>query len=137
MTDIFEEEHGTLDKYRGDAIIAFLGAPVPLESHVKNACLVAIKMLDVLAELKTRWRKENLWNSRIYQMHMRIGINTLEIVIGNMGSTNRMNYTMMADNVNLAARLEEAAKQYRVFIQVSDVTVAIVKEDFEWRKRDS
>lgn len=138
MTDILLEEKGTLDKYEGDAIIAFFGAPMPLEDHAYKACLVANRMQERLAELRLKWQSEGeKWPVIVHEMRMRIGINSGEIVTGNMGSASRMNYTMMGDSVNLAARLEESAKQYGIFTQVSKETKELAGEDFLWRELDT
>lgn len=138
MTDILLEEKGTLDKYEGDAIIAFFGAPMPLEDHAKRACLVAHKMQEKLLELREKWTSEgDKWPLIVHEMRMRIGINSGEIVTGNMGSASRMNYTMMGDSVNLAARLEESAKQYGIFTQVAKETVELAGDEFLWRELDT
>ncbi len=138
MTDILLEEKGTLDKYEGDAIIAFFGAPMPLEDHAHRACLVAHQMQMKLAQLRIKWQGEgDKWPQIVHEMRMRIGINSGEIVTGNMGSASRMNYTMMGDSVNLAARLEESAKQYGIFTQVAKETVELAGDDFLWRELDT
>jgi adenylate cyclase len=138
MTDILLEEKGTLDKYEGDAIIAFFGAPMPLEDHAYKACIVAHRMQERLAELRMKWQGEgDKWPEVVHEMRMRIGINSGEIVTGNMGSTSRMNYTMMGDTVNLAARLEESAKQYGIFTHVSKEAKELAGEDFLWRELDT
>lgn len=138
MTDILLEEKGTLDKYEGDAIIAFFGAPMPLEDHATKACKVAHKMQESLLKLREKWVSEgDKWPKIVHEMRMRIGINSGEIVTGNMGSASRMNYTMMGDSVNLAARLEESAKQYGIFTQVSAETVEMTEDIFIWRELDT
>ncbi len=139
MTDILLEEGGTLDKYEGDAIIAFFGAPLSFEDHADRACRVAARMQMALIELREKWVKEgDKWPDIVKQMRMRIGVNSGAMVTGNMGSKSRMNYTMMGDAVNLAARLEEAAKQYGVFTQVSEFTIDLIKGDeFLWRELDT
>jgi len=158
MTDILIADRGTLDKYEGDAIIAFFGAPMELVDHEVRACRVAVNMQKKLAELRDKWRNEKVpagepnpnvrdvppdqwtpgdrWPRVVHEMRMRIGINTGEIVVGNMGSTMRMNYTMMGDAVNLSARLEAAAKQYGVYTLVSEYTldVEFIDEDGEQKK---
>lgn len=145
MTDILIENKGTLDKYEGDAIIAFFGAPMDVPDNALRACRVAVAMQKANNELRNKWSKEKQlpdeptrntkgfpdnewglnekWPKVVHQMHTRIGINTGEIVVGNMGSTMRMNYTMMGDSVNLAARLEEGAKQFGIFTAVSHFTL--------------
>ena len=138
MTDILLDEKGTLDKYEGDAIIAFFGAPMPLEDHARRACMVAHRMQETLLDLRERWKSEgDKWPEIVHDMRMRVGINSGEIVTGNMGSASRMNYTMMGDSVNLAARLEESAKQYGIFTQVSKETVELAGDEFVWRELDT
>jgi adenylate cyclase len=141
-------ERGTLDKYEGDAIVAFFGAPLPMKDHAFRACKVALEMQQGLLRLRGKWRQDkseeerntkglpadewtpgDKWPRIVHAMRMRIGINTGEIVTGNMGSRTRMNYTMMGDAVNLAARLEAGAKQYGVFILVSEATLGHRFED--------
>lgn len=124
MTDILSAHQGTLDKYEGDAIVAFFGAPMPLPNHRQSACITALAMQKKLMELRRKWASEGTkWPSIVHDMHMRVGINSGDIVTGNMGSTMRKNYTMMGDAVNLAARLESAAKQYGAYIQISRETL--------------
>lgn len=138
MTDILIEEQGTLDKYEGDAIIAFFGAPMPLADHAKRAVRTALRMQAALARLREKWTAEgDKWPKIVHDMRMRIGINTGEIVTGNMGSKLRMNYTMMGDAVNLAARLEESAKQYGIFTHISHFTYQEIKDDFICRELDT
>jgi adenylate cyclase len=145
MTDILLREKGTLDKYEGDAIIAFVGAPMHIPDHTLRACRVAVGMQNALLELREKWKEEKLlpgqeernsknmppdqwgpgdkWPKVVHDMKMRIGINSGEIVVGNMGSSQRMNYTIMGDYVNLAARLEAGAKQYGIYTAVSEYTL--------------
>ena len=157
MTDILTHDKGTLDKYEGDAIIAFFGAPMELPDHSLRACRVAVKMQSTLLSLREKWRQEkqgphdternvqgfppdqwapgDKWPGIVHEMKMRIGVNTGEIVVGNMGSTMRMNYTMMGDAVNLAARLEAGAKQYGVYTLVSEYTLNTEYEENGVRMR--
>ncbi|MFC1618750.1 CHASE2 domain-containing protein [Candidatus Neomarinimicrobiota bacterium] len=138
MTDTLLEQQGTLDKYEGDAIVAFFGAPIYLEDHAYRAFLVALQMQENLKGLREKWESEgDKWPELVHYMRMRIGINTGEIVTGNMGSRTRMNYTMMGDVVNTAARLEASAKQYGIYIQTTMPTLEIAGTDkFEWRPID-
>ena len=137
MTDTLMAHLGTLDKYEGDAIIAFFGAPMPMEDHAHQACFTALDMQDKLGDLRKKWVSEgDKWPQIVHEMRMRIGVNTGLIVTGNMGSAMRMNYTMMGDTVNLAARLESAAKQYGVYSMLSQYTYEIVKDKFECRQLD-
>jgi adenylate cyclase len=137
MTDILLANYGTLDKYEGDAIIAFFGAPMAMDDHAQAACRTAMGMQRKLGELRAKWQSEgDRWPRIVHNMRMRIGINSGAITTGNMGSAVRMNYTMMGDAVNLAARLESAAKQYGVYTLISDVTYQLVKDDFDVRVVD-
>jgi adenylate cyclase len=131
MTDIIMKYEGTVDKFEGDAIIAFFGAPIPHKDHARRTCLVALEMQDRLAELREGWKKEGK-----HELFMRIGINTGAMVVGNMGSKSRMDYTMMGDSVNLAARLEGVNKQYRTYTMISQFTYEQVKDDIEVRELD-
>lgn len=121
MTDILTEEGGTLDKYIGDAIVAIFGAPIEVDDHAYRACVVSQLMQYKLAELRLKWRDED-WPEIVKHMQNRIGINTGTMVTGNMGSKRRFNYTMMGDNVNLAARCESGAKQFGVYTMVTGET---------------
>ena len=138
MTTILLENQGTLDKYIGDAIVAFYGAPMPVKDHEYWACVTALKMQAQLKILRQRWESEgDRWPERVHAMQNRIGIHTGAMVTGNMGSTQRMNYTMMGDTVNLAARLEASAKQYGVYIQISDNTYNAAKDRLTVRELDT
>ena len=156
MTNILIQEKGCLDKYVGDAIVAFFGAPMHLPDHPIRACRTAVRMQRKLADLREKWRSEQVapgepdcniknygsdewapgdkWPRIVHQLRMRIGINSGEIVVGNMGSRTRMNYTMMGDPVNLAARLEAAAKQYGVYLLVSEYTLSREVSDDSGRR---
>ncbi|WP_445665352.1 CHASE2 domain-containing protein [Fodinibius sp. AD559] len=123
MTNIIREHGGTLDKYIGDAIVAFFGAPVSREDHAYQACVVSQLMQYKLADLREQWRAEGeQWPEIVQHMRNRIGINTGVMVTGNMGSESRFNYTMMGDNVNLAARCESGAKQFGAYTMVTKNT---------------
>ena len=136
MTSILLEHKGTLDKYIGDAIVAFYGAPVPLEGHEYHACMTALEMERKLQLLREKWSSEGHWPELVHNIRHRVGLNSGKMVTGNMGSSMRMNYTMMGDTVNLAARLEPAAKQYGVYTIVAQNTYKVVKDQFEWRMLD-
>lgn len=131
MTDIITEYGGTVDKYEGDAIIAFFGAPLPQEDHARRACLVSLSMQKRLAEMRENWAQEGR-----PQLHMRIGLNTGLMVVGNMGSRKRFDYTMMGNSVNLAARLEGANKNYGTFLCASEFTYEDAREAVEVREID-
>jgi len=122
-TDIITAQGGTLDKYVGDAVVAMFGAPVALPDHAYRACVASQLIQLSLAELRGKWSEEGAkWPEPVIQMHTRIGMNSGLAVVGNMGSLTRFNYTMMGDNVNLAARLEGAAKTYGVGTLVTEMT---------------
>ena len=127
MTEILLKHEGTLDKYDGDAIKAFFGAPVYFADHAKRACWVAIEMQEKLETLQKK-RPE---------LSMRIGINTGMMVVGNIGSKIRMNYGMNGDSVNLAARLEGANKEYGTLTLISESTYEQAKDFIEVREIDT
>ena len=137
MTDVLLENKGTLDKYIGDAIVAFYGAPIDVKNHELWACRTAIIMQENLGKLREGWQAEgDRWPEIVHHMQNRIGISTGQMVTGNMGSEARMNYTMMGDNVNTAARLESSAKQYGIYIQIADSTYQAVKDKVVVRDLD-
>ncbi len=131
MTDIILKHGGTIDKYEGDAIIAFFGAPVPFEDHALRCCLAAIEQQKRLAELRKVWAEQGR-----DLLKVRMGMNTGTAVVGNMGSKTRFDYTMMGDSVNLASRLEGANKAYGSCSMISGSTYEEVKNDVEARKLD-
>lgn len=115
MTDIILEEGGTLDKYEGDAIIAFWGAPLEQPDHAVRAVRAAVRCQRKLAE-----RRAEFLERTGAEMRMRIGINTGPVVVGNMGSARRFDYTMLGDAANLASRLEGANKALGTYLMVSE-----------------
>jgi adenylate cyclase len=117
MTDIIHEENGTVDKYEGDAIIAFWNAPLEVPEHAVRAVCAAIRCQEVLADMRPAF-KERIGK----EMFMRIGINTGPAIVGNLGSHTRFDYTMIGDAVNLAARLEGANKQFGTYTMISQST---------------
>ena len=117
MTDIILKHEGTVDKFEGDAIIAFFGAPNVLQNHAEITCNACIKMQKRLAELREKWKENGK-----PPLKMRIGLCTGSAVVGNMGSENRMDYTMMGDTVNTAARLEGINKIYGIYSLISETT---------------
>ena len=136
MTDVLLVHEGTLDKYIGDAIVAFYGAPAPVADHEKKACATALAMRTRLKELREKWKKEGDWPDIVYSMRHRIGLNCGSMVTGNMGSDMRMQYTMMGDTVNLAARLEPASKQYGVYIFVGENIYDTTNDEYVFRFLD-
>ncbi len=134
MTNILINNKGTLDKYIGDAIVAFYGAPIDIDDHEYLACKTALSMNDKLEELRQKWKDEgDLWPEIVHNMQHRIGINAGKIVVGNMGSEMKLNYTMTGDQVNLTARLESSAKQLGIAIQVGENIYDKVKDRFIFR----
>ena len=137
MTTILLNNKGTLDKYIGDAIVAFYGAPVPIKDHAYKACKTALEMQERLELLRKEWSNEGeRWPEIVHSMQNRIGIHSGPMVTGNMGSEQRMNYTMMGDAVNLAARLESSCKFYGIYTQISEDTYAEVKDKVVVREMD-
>jgi len=117
MTSIILKYEGTVDKFEGDAIIAFFGAPNELENQEEIACMACIDMQKRLSELREGWKI-----SGKPELYMRIGLCTGQAVVGNMGSKTRMDYTMMGDTVNVAARLEGVNKIYGIYTLISETT---------------
>jgi len=131
MSEIIISNEGTLDKYLGDAVMAFWGAPVEISDHSYKACLTALQMQNKLAELREKWSKVGE-----PMIHIRIGINTGEVIVGNIGGEKRFDYTVLGDNVNLASRLEGANKEYGTNIMISDSTYEFVKDKVLVRELD-
>jgi len=133
MSDIVLEQKGTIDKYEGDAIIAFFGAPIELNDHAVRACAAAVVMKRIEPEVN-RYIIEN--NINPSPLLTRIGINSGEMVVGNMGTHKKMNYTIISNAVNLAARLEGVNKQYGTWILASENTINETGDRFVCRKLD-
>jgi adenylate cyclase len=124
-TDIVQAEGGTLDKYIGDAVVAMYGVPLALPDHPLRACVAALRVHRRIAELREKWRHEgDKWPEIVHKLQTRIGLNTGSMVVGNMGSQSRFNYTMMGDNVNIAARMESGAKSWGVYSMCTEATRA-------------
>jgi len=131
MTDTLFRNLGTLDKYIGDAIMAFWGSPYPQEDHAFRACNCALQMVRNLDALNAKWEAEG--RKRIA---IGIGLNTGPVNVGNMGSPKRLAWTVMGDNVNLASRLEGMTKEYRTRIVISEATYRQVAHQFVCRDLD-
>ena len=131
MTDILFRHEGLLDKYIGDAVMAFWGAPVEVEDHAARCCRAALDMLDALPALHGRWHARG-WPP----VHIGVGIDTGEAVVGNFGSAARFNYTAMGDHVNLASRLEGLNKLYGTRVLVSESTRRAIGDEFICREVD-
>ncbi len=138
LTNILEANAGALDKYIGDAIVAMFGAPLRVDDHARRAVETAVAMQERLAILRAGWQNQgDAWPEIVHHMRMRIGLNTGPAVTGNMGSQLRMNYTMMGDTVNLAARLESGAKHYGAYILATEATVHAAGPGFACRELDT
>ncbi|MBI3037757.1 adenylate/guanylate cyclase domain-containing protein, partial [bacterium] len=124
MTDILFKYGGTLDKFIGDAVMAFWNFPKEQNDHAVRACLCAIEMQATIRELQRGWAKRGL-----PKVAARAGINSAGVVVGYMGSIKaQMNFTCMGDGVNLASRLEGANKEYGTYLMVSDATYQKAKD---------
>ena len=131
MTDILFANLGTLDKYIGDAIMAFWGSPYPQADHAECACRCALAMPKALVKLNAKWKQEGR-----PPIAIGIGLNTGDVNVGRMGSEKRLNWTVMGDNVNLASRLEGITKQYQIQVVISESTYKAVAGKFVCRELD-
>jgi len=122
----------TLDKFIGDAIMCFWNAPLPQEDHAARACLAALDLVTVVAQLQPEVRKRGLG-----EFECRIGINTGPCIVGNIGASNAQDYTVMGDTVNLASRLEGAAKVYGTRTLVAHETVVAAGGALRVRELDA
>ena len=150
MSDIVLNNQGTIDKYEGDAIIAFFGAPIHMENHAALACRAAIDMKKTEVDINREALEKGFINQDVMKamfgkgiissiddpspMFTRLGINTGDMVVGNMGTPNKMDYTIMGNNVNLAARLEGVNKQYDTGgVLISEYTRTHLGDEFSLR----
>lgn len=131
MSRIIADEKGTVDKYIGDAVMAFWGAPQPVDDHAARAARAALRCQKRLVELEAQWQSQG---KPVFRA--RIGLNTGEIIVGNMGSAERLNYTVIGDAVNLASRLEGINKYYGTRIIVGEKTHELIKNQFVTRLLD-
>ncbi|MBF0468163.1 MAG: CHASE2 domain-containing protein [Desulfamplus sp.] len=137
MADIIMHNGGIIDKFQGDSIMAEFGMPIPLDDHADRAVTAALQMLDRLSELRNIWKNRDSdisgtqdisgqtknYRYGYYELHCRIGINTNNMIAGNMGSKNVLDYTVIGDAVNLASRLEGANKLYGTSLIISRFTL--------------
>ena len=130
LTRNIVERHGTIDKYMGDAIMAFWNAPLTDPSHEVNACEAALAMLDSLHDLNEQRRRESGDDQDILPLRIGIGLNTGLCVVGNFGSDLHFNYSVLGDTVNLASRLEGLTKQYGVPVIIGSKTAQAVRTRF-------
>jgi len=138
QTEIILDYNGTLDKYEGDSIVAFFGAPIFFDNHAKAAIDAAVNCQNNLKKLNVKWKNEDTkWPDIVRYMKMRTGVNSGDMVTGNMGSKYNMNYTMIGDVVNTASRLESSAKQYGIYLHSTEMTLNDAgKENYIWRYID-
>ena len=123
MTDVILERRGTIDKYMGDCIMAFWNAPLDDPDHADHACESALAMMQALDVLNASLREE-AGDGPAHELHVGIGLNTGDCVVGNMGSEQRFDYSVLGDAVNLASRLEGQSKTYGVGIVIGESTRA-------------
>lgn len=131
MTDVVFAHEGLLDKYVGDAVMAFWGAPIAAPDHAGRCCRAALDMLTALSALHERWRAHGL-----PLLEIGIGINSGEAAVGNFGSAQRFSYTAIGDDVNLASRLEGLNPQYGTRILITDSTRQVIGDEFVCREID-
>lgn len=130
MTDLIHEYKGTLDKYVGDEIMCFWGAPLEQPDHAVLASKCALRMMEKLAEMNAEWPENR-------KINIGIGLNSGIMTVGNMGSQGRMNYTLMGDNVNLGARLEGTNKEYLTNVIISENTYHYIQDTAIVRELDN
>ncbi len=131
MTNVILDNDGIIDKYEGDLIMAEFGAPVYYEDHAARCCRAALGMQNKLKEMRVKWKEEGR-----DELYSRVGVNTGDMILGNMGSEDVFDYTVMGDAVNLSSRLEGANKGYGTFIMIGPETYKEVKDSFATRPLD-
>jgi len=131
MSQIILDSQGVIDKYQGDGIMAFWGAPISLPDHAGRACLAALECQARMGRINKILQREGL-----PPLKMRIGLHSGDAIVGNMGSTHRFDYTIIGDNVNLASRLEGANKRFGTGIITSEATYELAKEKVTARELD-
>lgn len=131
LSEVISDYDGTIDKYIGDAIMAFWGAPVVQSDHAVRACHAALRCTQVLERLRTDWRSKGQ-----EQLFARFGLNSGKVLVGNFGSQVRMSYTAIGDPVNVASRLEALNKVYGTEVIIGESTHLQVTQHFVTRKLD-
>jgi adenylate cyclase len=132
MSEAIVGERGTIDKFIGDAVMAFWGAPIYNENHAAEACRAALRCLQLMRGLEARWHEQ-----KRPVLRARIGINSGRVVVGNIGSSERLNYTVVGDPVNLASRLEGMNKAFGTELIISQTTYELAKYDIVARRLDT
>ena len=131
MTDIILRQRGTIDKYMGDCIMAFWNAPLDDDRPAQNAKHTCLRMIETRDSLNAELKREAAEENRKYiPLNIGIGVNTGNVCVGNMGSDQRFDYSVLGDDVNLASRLEGQSKTYGVDIVIGENTDLIVRDDF-------
>ena len=132
LSDAIMDNNGTIDKYVGDEIVSFFGAPIPNKNNAFDACVAGIRMLQA----EKKYNEENVSKLPInpktgkpFYLHSRVGLNTGNMVVGNMGTDKKLNYTIMGNNVNLASRLEGTNKVYGSWMMISESTWLAANSD--------
>lgn len=129
LSEIILEERGTIDKFMGDAVMAFWNAPLDDPEHPAHACRAALRMADGMTDMNENWRRQAEKNGREHKtVRIGIGLNTGECCVGNLGSEKRFDYSVIGDNVNVASRLEGQCKVYDVPIVAGEATVTRAPE---------
>lgn len=134
MSSVIHKHGGTIDKFEGDAIVAFFGEPIPFDDHAKRAVSAALEMRIALKKLTAEWRSEQRFTDTF---EMGIGLNSGEVFVGLLGSEQRVNYTVIGDHVNLAARIQDQTKEFKWPILITGSTNEQVKDEFETEFLDS
>lgn len=132
MTDILIHEGGTLDKYIGDAVMGFFGAPLKVDDHAIRACRTALLMYEKLPSFNA-----DIVAHGLNPIHFRVGIATGEVMVGNIGSHDRFNYTVLGDTVNLASRLEATGKEYGVSVIIAESVREKLSQEYYVRELDT
>ena len=120
--DEIQAQGGLIDKFIGDSVVAMFGAPLRTSDHALRAGVAALQVQKQIAQLREKYRTEDTWPEPAKALRVRIGIHTGSVLLGNLGTARRFNYTMMGDNVNLAARMESGAKSYGVWTMCTEAT---------------
>jgi len=123
MVSVIFDHQGTLDKFVGDCVMAFWGAPLPQPNHAELAARSALAMIKGLEKLNKKWQSEGRPTLQIG-----VGVNTGEMLFGNIGSEQRMDFTVIGDSVNLGSRLESATKELHASIVISDSTYQLIRD---------
>jgi adenylate cyclase len=123
MASVIFKHHGTLDKFVGDCVMAFWGAPLAQPNHAELAARAALEMIEGLVKLNRKWQSEGRPT-----LHIGVGINSGEMLFGNIGSEQRMDFTVIGDNVNLGSRLESATKELKAAIVISEATYREIRD---------